>query len=70
MKKWLFRLMIVFIPLGAWIIHFLVTPLHINKTDLAIEIEPGSSLKSIAFQLVDEKILNEPWRFILLAKAL
>ena len=70
MKKWLFRLMIIFIPLVVWIIHFLVTPLHINKADLAIEIEPGSSLKSIAFQLVDEKILNEPWRFILLSKAL
>ncbi|QDD10948.1 endolytic transglycosylase MltG [Candidatus Methylopumilus planktonicus] len=70
MKKWLIRLMIIFIPLLAWIIHFLATPLHINKSDLAIEIEPGSSLKAIAFQLVDEKILNEPWRFILLSKAL
>ncbi|CEZ19677.1 Aminodeoxychorismate lyase [Candidatus Methylopumilus planktonicus] len=70
MKKWLIRLMIIFIPLLAWIIHFLVTPLHINKSDLAIEIEPGSSLKAIAFQLVDEKILNEPWRFVLLSKAL
>ena len=70
MKKWLIRLMIIFIPLLAWIIHFLVTPLHINKSDLAIEIEPGSSLKAIAFQLVDEKILNEPWRFILLSKVL
>ena len=70
MKKWLIRLMIIFIPLLAWIIHFLVTPLHINKSDLAIEIEPESSLKAIAFQLVDEKILNEPWRFILLSKAL
>ena len=70
MKKWLIRLMIIFVPLLAWIIHFLVTPLHINKSDLAIEIEPGSSLKAIAFQLVDEKILNEPWRFILLSKAL
>lgn len=70
MKKWLIRLMIIFIPLLVWIIHFLVTPLNINKADLAIEIEPGSSLKAIAFQLVDEKILNEPWRFIILAKAL
>ena len=70
MKKWLIRFMIIFIPLLVWIIHFLVTPLHINKVDLAIEIEPGSSLKAIAFQLVDEKILNEPWRFILLTKAL
>ena len=70
MKKWLIRLMLIFIPLLVWIVHFLVTPLHINKVDLAIEIEPGSSLKAIAFQLVDEKILNEPWRFILLTKAL
>ena len=70
MKKWLIRLMLIFIPLLVWIVHFLVTPLHINKVDLAIEIEPGSSLKAIAFQLVEEKILNEPWRFILLTKAL
>ena len=70
MKKWLIRFMLIFIPLLVWIVHFLVTPLHINKVDLAIEIEPGSSLKAIAFQLVEEKILNEPWRFILLTKAL
>ena len=70
MKKWLIRFMLIFIPLLVWIVHFLVTPLHINKVDLAIEIEPGSSLKAIAFQLVDEKILNEPWRFILLTQAL
>jgi UPF0755 protein len=70
MKKWLIRLMLIFIPLLVWIVHFLVTPLHINKVDLAIEIEPGSSLKAIAFQLVEEKILNEPWRFILLTQAL
>ena len=70
MKKWLIRFMLIFIPLLVWIVHFLVTPLHINKVDLAIEIEPGSSLKAIAFQLVDEKILNEPWGFILLTKAL
>jgi UPF0755 protein len=70
MKKWLIRLLLIFIPLFLWIVHFLATPLHINKVDLSIEIEPGSSLKAIAFQLVDEKILNEPWRFILLTKAL
>ena len=70
MKKWLIRLLLIFIPLFLWIVQFLATPLHINKVDLAIEIEPGSSLKAIAFQLVDEKILNEPWRFILLTKAL
>ena len=62
--------MIIFIPFLIWVIHFLTTPLHINKADLAVEIEPGSSLKTIAFQLVDEKILNEPWRFIILGKAL
>jgi len=70
MKKWLIRLMIIFIPFLIWVIHFLITPLHINKADLAVEIEPGSSLKTIAFQLGDEKILNEPWRFIILGKAL
>ena len=70
MKKWLIRLIILFIPILVWIVHFLITPLRINKSDLSIEIEPGSSLKTIAFQLVDEKILNEPWRFIILTKAL
>lgn len=70
MKKWLIRLIILFIPILVWIVHFLITPLRINKSDLSIEIEAGSSLKKIAFQLVDEKILNEPWRFIILTKAL
>lgn len=70
MKKWLIRLIILFTPILFWVGHFLITPLHINKSDLSIEIEPGSSLKMIAFQLVDEKILNEPWKFIILTKAL
>lgn len=70
MKKWFIRLLIIFIPLGVWTIYFLISPLNINKADLAVEIEPGSSLRAIAFQLVDEKILNEPWRFIALAEVL
>jgi UPF0755 protein len=70
MKKWFFRSLIVCIPFVVWMLYFLISPLHINKADTAIEIEPGSSLRSIAFQLVDDKVLNEPWRFIILAKIL
>ena len=70
MKKWFFRSLIVCIPFVVWMVYFLISPLHINKADTAIEIEPGSSLRSIAFQLVDDKVLNEPWRFIMLAKIL
>ena len=70
MKKWFFRSLIVCIPFVVWMVYFLISPLHINKADTAIEIEPGSSLRSIAFQLVDDKVLNEPWRFIILAKIL
>ncbi len=70
MKIWLKWLIILFFLFAIMTMHFLFTSLHISETDLDIEIEAGSSLKKIAFQLVDEKILSEPWRFILLAKAL
>jgi len=70
MKKWIFRLLILSAPVLLWMLYFLVSPLRINKADTAIEIEPGSSLRSIAFQLVDNKILNEPWRFMILTKVL
>ena len=70
MQKWFFRSLVVCVPIILWMAYFLISPLHINKADTAIEIEPGSSLRSIAFQLVDDKVLNEPWRFIILAKVL
>jgi len=42
--------------------------ISISKPDRTFLIEPGSNIKSIARQLSLEKIIDDPWLFILLAK--
>ncbi len=40
----------------------------INESGRTFTIEPGSNIKTIAHQLSLEKIIDDPWLFILLAK--
>ncbi len=52
----------------AWFAYFAITPLNLQPKSQEITIEPKSSLKSVAKQLVAQGLLTEPWRFIVLAK--
>jgi UPF0755 protein len=54
----------------VWFIYFAVSSLKLQPNSQEIVIQPKSSLKSIANQLVSQEVLTEPWRFIILAKLL
>lgn len=56
--------------LSVWLIYFAVSSLKLQPQAQEIVIQPKSSLKSIANQLVSQNVLTEPWRFIILAKLL
>lgn len=69
-KKWLLLSLIVALSLGAWLTYYAISPLKLQPNSQEIVIEPKSSLRSIANQLVAQGVLNEPWRFVLIAKLL
>jgi UPF0755 protein len=50
--------------------YYAVTSLKLQPSSQEITIQPKSGLRSIANQLVQQGVLAEPWRFILLAKLL
>lgn len=56
--------------LVGWLAYYAVTSLKLQPNSQEITIQPKSSLKSIANQLVQQGVLREPWRFIILAKIL
>lgn len=69
-KKWVWLTLIGALLLGAWLTYYAVSPLKLQPNSQEIVIQPKSSLRSIANQLVAQGVLREPWRFIFLAKVL
>ncbi len=69
-KRWLLLSLIVALSLGAWLTYYAISPLKLQPNSQEIVIQPKSSLRSIANQLVTQGVLNEPWRFVLIAKLL
>ena len=53
---------------GSWLYSFAKTPLHLSPEAQEITIAPKSSLKSIANQLVAQKVLPQALPFVLLAR--
>lgn len=56
--------------LSAWMVYYAKTPLNIRPDAQDITIQPNSSLKSIARQLVGQGVLKSEWPFVLLARVL
>jgi UPF0755 protein len=56
------------ISLCAWLYHYAKTPLNLSPEAQEITIKPNSGLKSIANQLVVQKVLPSALPFVLLAK--
>lgn len=54
----------------AWMVYYAKTPLNIRPDAQEITIQPNSSLRSIAKQLVAQGVLKAEWPFVLLAKVL
>jgi len=69
-KKWLFLSLLVSLALGGWLAYYAVSSLKLQPNSQEITIQPKSGLKSIANQLVQQGVLAEPWRFIIIAKVL
>ena len=69
-KNWIVFSMMVAIGLIAWLAYYAISPLKLQPNSQEITIQPKSGLRSIAKQLVKQGVLNEPWRFILIAKLL
>lgn len=69
-KKWVWLTLISALLLGAWLIHYAISPLKLQPNSQEIVIQPKSGLRSIANQLVAQGVLREPWRFVFLAKLL
>ena len=56
--------------LPGWLIYFAGQPLQLPVTPFQFELKSGASLHSIASQLVDMRLLAEPWSFMVLARTL
>ncbi len=69
-KRWTLLSLIGALLLGAWLTYYATSPLKLQPNSQEIVIQPNSSLTSIANQLVQQGVLREPWRFILLAELL
>ncbi len=69
-KKWLILSLISTLILSAWLAYYAIMPLKLQPKSQEIVIQPKSGLKSIANQLVEQGVLSEPWRFIIIAKLL
>lgn len=69
-KRWITLCILGVAALSIAMVYYAVAPLKLQPNSQEIIIQPQSSLKSIANQLVQQGVLNEPWRFIILAKLL
>lgn len=71
MIKRLFSLLVFLgIVLTAWMLYFSNAPIPMRAESTEIDLKAGSSLRSVGQQLVDQKVLNEPWSFVLMVRLL
>lgn len=69
-RKWMTLSLVIIFALSMWLVYYAIIPLKLQPKSQEIVILPKSGLKSIANQLVAQGVLREPWRFIIIAKAL
>ncbi len=62
---WLIVLTIILLAIS--LAHYATTSLRLQPTSQDVVVEPKSSVRSVANQLVKQGVLTEPWRFIILA---
>jgi UPF0755 protein len=70
--RFLRRLFLLGILVGglgaAWLWHFTWQPLTFSDTPHTFVLKPGSNIRTISHQMVDENILSEPWSFLIMAR--
>lgn len=62
--------LILAVGLAAWFYHYAKTPLKLMPEAQEISIKPNSGLKSIANQLVDQKVISNALPFVILVRVL
>ena len=55
--------------LAGWMLYFSTQPLQLPTTPHILVLKHGGNLRGISEQLVSEKVLREPWSFMLLVRA-
>lgn len=73
-KRWLLRLVALFavlaIAAAAWMVLYAQSELEPARLPLQFDLKAGSSLKSATQQMVDAGVLDDPLRFVILARLL
>ena len=69
-KRLLFLSLLLTVVLAGLLAYYAVSSLKLQPNSQEVTIQPKSGLKSIANQLVQQGVLTEPWRFIIIAKVL
>lgn len=69
-KSWLLIAVMSAVFLSSGLTYYAISSLRLQPNSQEIVIQPKSGLRSIASQLVEQGVLKEPWRFILLAMVL
>lgn len=69
LTKLLFLIALAGIALAGWMVYYVQQPLDLPETPQDLVLDYGTSLRGVAQQLVNERILSEPWSFILLVRA-
>ena len=62
--------LLAILSFGAWLFIYAKTPLNLSPQAQEISIKPKSSLKSIANQLVEQKVISSALPFVILARVL
>ena len=52
----------------AWMVYFANAPIRLTESTVEVDLKAGSSLRSVAQQLVEQGVLHEPWSFVLLVR--
>lgn len=61
-------LLLALVASAAWLWYFAQTPLVIPDKPHAFVVKPGSTIRTTSRQLVEERILKEPWTFFIMAR--
>lgn len=71
-RRWLWSLALLPISCGviaaSWLVYYAYSPLEPAQTPLQFSLRAGSSLKSAAQQMAEAGVLDEPMRFVVLAR--
>ncbi|MEO6563524.1 MAG: endolytic transglycosylase MltG [Nitrosospira sp.] len=70
LKRLILLILVGVILFAGWFAYQVNKPVRLPAVPYEFSVEPGSSLKSVAKQLVDAGVLQDAWSFVLLSRAM